>query len=65
MILIFKVSVLFIPLPRAEHRRGGGEKARGLSESAAAQAKAGEFPRVPAVSTGRCRKHRAARQGIT
>jgi len=41
------------PLSRAEHRRCGREKARGLSESAVAQAKAGEFPRAPAAPTTR------------
>jgi len=40
-------------LSRAEHRRGGREKARGLSEPAVAKAKAGEFPRAPAAPTTR------------
>jgi len=45
--------VLVFPLSRAEHRRGGREKARGLSEPALAKAKAGEFPRAPAAPTTR------------
>jgi hypothetical protein len=40
------------PLSRAEHRRGGRIKARGLSERS-------EFPRAPAVATTR----RAALRG--
>ena len=46
-------SLVLIPLSRAEHRRGGRIKARGLFESAVAWAEAGEFPRAPAVSTTR------------
>jgi len=49
----FELLVLVFPLCRAEHRRGGREKARGLSESAAAQAKADEFPRAPAAPSTR------------
>jgi len=49
----FSVLILVFPLSRAEHRRGGRIKARGLSELAAAQAKAGEFPRAPFVTTTR------------
>jgi hypothetical protein len=45
--------VLAFPLSRAEHRRDGRKKARGLSEPAAAKAKAGEFPRAPAAPTTR------------
>jgi len=48
-----KLSVLVFPLSRAEHRRGGRIKARGLFESAVAKAKAGEFPRAPAAPTTR------------
>jgi hypothetical protein len=33
-----EVLVLYFPLSRAEHRRGGREKARGLSEPAARRA---------------------------
>jgi len=40
-------------LSRAEHRRGGRIKARGLFEPAVAKAKAGEFPRAPAAPTTR------------
>jgi len=54
--------VLVFPLSRAEHRRGGRKKARGLSESAVANAKAGEFPRAPVAATGRLSKHHAVRQ---
>jgi len=45
--------VLVYPLSRAEHRRGGRIKVRGLFESAVAKAKAGEFPRAPAAPTTR------------
>jgi len=48
-----RLLVLVFPLSRAEHRRGGREKARGLSEPAVAYAKAGEFPRAPAAPTTR------------
>jgi hypothetical protein len=41
---------------RAEHRRYGRIKARGLFESAAALAEAGEFPRAPAASATRRKK---------
>ncbi|GEM_PF-6772140 len=50
---VIMLLVLGFPLSRAEHRRGGRIKARGLSESAVAQAKAGEFPRAPATPTTR------------
>jgi len=51
-------------LSRAEHRRGGRIKARGLSEPAAAQAKAGEFPRAPAAPTTRREVRSTAGQGV-
>jgi len=50
---VFRLLVVYFPLSRAEHRRGGRDKARGLSEPAVAQAKAGEFPRAPAAPTTR------------
>ncbi len=42
----FKILLLNFPLSRAEHRRDGRIKARGLSERS-------EFPRAPAVATTR------------
>jgi len=53
---VLEVLVLNFPLSRAEHRRGGRIKVRGLFERS-------EFPRAPAASIGLCRKHRAVRQG--
>jgi len=50
---VFEVLVFDFPLSRAEHRRGGRIKVRGLFESAVALAKAGEFPRAPAAVTTR------------
>jgi hypothetical protein len=38
--------LFYSPLSRAEHRRGGRDKARGLSERS-------EFPRAPAASSTR------------
>jgi len=49
----FGLMVLAFPLSRAEHRRGGRIKARGLSEPAVAKAKVGEFPRAPAAPATR------------
>jgi len=49
-------------LSRAEHRRGGRIKARGLFESAEAQAKEGESPRAQAEtwrSSGASCRHAA------
>jgi len=43
---IFDLLQLFFPLSRAEHRRIGRKKARGLFERS-------EFPRAPVASTGR------------
>jgi len=45
--------VFYFPLSRAEHRRRGRKKRVGLSESAVALAKAGEFRHAPALSTTR------------
>jgi hypothetical protein len=45
--------VLVFPLYRAEHRRRGRKKRVGLSESAAAKAKAGEFRHAPNPSATR------------
>jgi len=48
--MVFEVLILNFPLFRAEHRRGGRNKARGLFES---RRRRGEFPRAPAAATTR------------
>jgi hypothetical protein len=51
--MVFDLLVLVFPLSRAEHRHGEREKTCGLFEPAAAQAKAGAFPRAPIATTTR------------